>query len=167
MTKVKLLVMDVDGTLTDGKSYISPSGELLKAFDIKDGCGIHDLLPEANIVPIVITARESRIVECRCKELGITHVYQGCRDKVKMLCEIAEQFDLAQDENGVYSDIAYIGDDLIDLPCMHRCRVAGCPSDAAERVKEEAQFISSRKGGEGAVREFIEWLISTNQESKA
>lgn len=167
MSKIKLLVMDVDGTLTDGKIYISENGELFKSFDIKDGCGIHDLLPEANIVPMVITARKSLIVENRCKELGITHVYQGCRNKAKRLCEIAEQLDLVPDENGTYNDIAYIGDDIIDLPCMRRCGVVGCPSDASVKVKEVAQFVSTRKGGEGAVREFIEWLISSNGESEA
>lgn len=158
MSRIKLLVMDVDGTLTDGKIYMSANGELFKAFDIKDGCGIHDLLPRAGIVPVIITARESKIVENRCRELGVTHCYQSCRDKVAKLIKIANQFGLSTDENGVYQEIAYAGDDIIDLPCMRRCGVVGCPADAADEVKRVSQFVSSRKGGEGAVREFIEWI---------
>lgn len=159
MNKIKLLVMDVDGTLTDGKIYMSAQGELFKAFDIKDGCGIHDLLPKAGIVPVVITARESKIVENRCKELGIEHCYQGCRNKEAKLVELAEQFGLQADESGVYQEIAYAGDDIIDIPCMRRCGVIGCPADAAEEVKCIATFVSSKPGGSGAVREFIEWIL--------
>lgn len=157
---ITYLVMDVDGTMTDGKIYISSDGELFKSFDIKDGCGIHDILPQARIVPVVITARESKIVENRCRELGIAHCYQGCRDKVAKLVEIANQFELEADENGVYREMAYMGDDIIDLPCMRLCGVVGCPVDAVDEVKQIAQFVSSRRGGNGAVREFIEWLLS-------
>lgn len=159
MSKIRVLVMDVDGTLTDGKIYMSSEGELFKAFDIKDGCGIHDLLPQAGIVPVIITARESKIVENRCRELGVTHFHQGCRNKVAKLVEIAEQFGLKADNNGVYQEMAYMGDDIIDLPCMRLCGVVGCPVDAVDEVKQSAQFVSSHKGGDGAVREFIEWLI--------
>lgn len=159
MSTIKFLVMDVDGTLTDGKIYMSAQGELFKVFDIKDGCGIHDLLPRAGIVPVVITARRSAIVENRCRELGIEHCYQGCRDKVAKLKEIAEQFGLSPDENGIYQEIAYAGDDIIDIPCMRLCGVVGCPADAVEEVKRIASFVSTKNGGDGAVREFIEWLI--------
>ena len=158
MSEIRCLVMDVDGTLTDGKIYMSAQGELFKAFDIKDGCGVHDLLPRAGIVPVVITARESKIVENRCRELGIVHCFQGCRDKEAKLVELAEQFGLQADENGVYRQIAYVGDDIIDIPCMRRCGVVGCPADAAKEVQELAQFVSSKNGGAGAVREFIEWV---------
>lgn len=159
MGKIKLLVMDVDGTLTDGKIYMSSQGELLKVFDIKDGYGIHDLLPEAGIVPAVITARESAIVSKRCNELGIVHCYQGRRDKKVKLVELADELGLKPDENGVYQEIAYMGDDTIDILCMQCCGVAGCPADAIKEVKEVAQFVSTQKGGAGAVREFIERII--------
>ena len=158
MSRIKLLVMDVDGTLTDGKIHMSASGEIFKVFGIKDGCGIHDLLPKAGIVPVVITARESTIVKNRCKELGVVHCYQGCRDKEAKLTEIAVQFRLRADVNGVYQEIAYIGDDIIDIPCMRRCGVVGCPVDAAGDVKKIASFVSTKSGGDGAVREFIEWM---------
>lgn len=158
MSKIRLLVMDVDGTLTDGKIYMSNHGELFKVFDIKDGCGIHDMLPQAGITPAIITGRESRIVENRCRELGIKHVYQGCRDKAAKLREIAELFGLVPDGNGIYREIAYMGDDVIDLPCMKICGIAGCPADAFGEIREIAAFVSAKTGGNGAVREFIEWM---------
>ena len=161
---IKLLIMDVDGTLTDGKIYMSDTGELFKAFDIKDGCGIHDILPKANIIPVVLTARQSKIVENRCREMGIVHCYQGVRNKVRKLQEIAVQFDLSNYKTGVYSEIAYIGDDIIDLPCMRLCGIVGCPMDAADEIKDIAQFISQKCGGNGAVREFIEWLVERRTE---
>lgn len=160
MEEIRLFVMDVDGTLTDGKIYMSANGELFKAFDIKDGYAIHDLLPKMNITPVIITGRKSQIVENRRRELGIEHCYQGCRDKEAKLLELAEQMGLQADENGIYQEIAYAGDDIIDLPCMRRCGVIGCPADAVEKVKRIATFVSSKPGGNGAVREFIEWMIS-------
>lgn len=158
--KIKALVMDVDGTLTDGKIYMSEQGELFKAFDIKDGLGIHDLLPNAGIMPIIITGRSSKILENRCAEIGIERVYQGCCNKVEKFCEIAKELGFSEDESGVYREIAYIGDDLNDLLCMRRCGVVGCPADAAEEVKKIATFASTKAGGNGAVREFIEWLTN-------
>ena len=83
--KIQYLVCDVDGTLTDGKIYMSPSGEAMKAFNIKDGCGIHDILIPHHIVPVIITGRESKIVENRCKEIGIEEVHQGVKHKLDEL----------------------------------------------------------------------------------
>ena len=151
--------MDVDGTLTDGKIYMSADGEMFKAFDVKDGCGIHDILPQAQIEPVIITARKSKIVENRCRELGITQCYQGCRDKTEKLVDIAGQFGLSADESGVYQEIAYVGDDIIDLPCMSICGIVGCPADAVQEVKEIANYVSMQNGGSGAVRDFIEWIV--------
>ncbi len=162
---VELFVMDVDGTLTDGKIYISDQGELFKAFNVKDGVAIHDLLPRAGITPVVMTGRKSQIVISRCRELGITHCYQECRDKKEKLTELAGQFGLEADENGVYQEIAYIGDDINDIPCMNLCGVVGCPADAAEDVKGIASFVSKRNGGDGAVREFIEQIIGESSKN--
>lgn len=156
---IKVLVLDVDGTLTDGKIYMGNDGEIFKAFDIKDGCGIYDILPKYNIVPIVITARSSNIVANRCKELNISHYYQGCRDKLGKLKELAAEFNFELNADGVYKNIAYIGDDIIDIPCMKYCGIIACPDDAVEEVKSIAHFISTKKGGNGAVREFVEWLV--------
>lgn len=151
---IKYLVMDVDGTLTDGKIYMSPSGEAMKTFNIKDGLGIHDILPSKDIIPVIITGRSSDIVLNRCKELGITEVYQGVSNKV-------EKLELLVDD---ISSVAYIGDDINDLSCMKVVKraggVIGCPADAADEVKNFADFTAMHNGGDGAVRDFIEWLIS-------
>lgn len=156
---VRLLVLDVDGTLTDGKIYIGPEGEMMKAFDIKDGYAITQLLPKKGILPAVITGRKSRIVEQRCGELGIRHLYQGVMDKpaafAKLLVAASEE--LGQSLSG--QNAAYMGDDLVDLPCMRLCAVRGCPADAVNAVRAECQFVSRKNGGEGAVREFVEWLL--------
>lgn len=151
-TKILFLIMDVDGTLTDGKIYMSSAGEAMKSFNIKDGYGIHDILPLAGIVPVVITGRTSEIVMQRCNELGITRVYQGVSDKLGKLTEVVENLGAA----------AYIGDDMNDLACMKAVKqaggIVGCPEDAVENVKQIADFVSSHRGGDGAVRDFIEWI---------
>lgn len=150
---IKYLVMDVDGTLTDGKIYIGDKGELFKAFHIKDGCGIHDIIPSLNIIPIIITGRESDIILNRCKELGISEIYQGVSDKMKSLIEITKDL----------SSVAYIGDDINDFLCMKEVKSAGgiigCPNDAVKKVLELADFVAEHNGGNGAVREFIEWIV--------
>ena len=144
--------MDVDGTLTDGKIYMSADGEWCKAFHIKDGLGIKDLLPKYGIECAVITGRESKIVANRCRELNIRHVFQGVGDKVQCLQRLMNTLGLQARE------IAYIGDDLNDLAVMSLCGVKGCPADAAKEIKAMSNFVSDCKGGEGAVREFIEFL---------
>ena len=149
---VKYLIMDVDGTLTDGKIYMSPSGESMKAFNIKDGYGIHDILIPAGIIPIIITGKNSDIVFNRCKELGIERIFQGVSDKVKMLKKVTDDLSM----------VAYIGDDNNDLPCMKLIKeangIVGCPFDAVETVKQIADFVSTHRGGDGAVRDFIDWI---------
>lgn len=150
---IKYLVMDVDGTLTDGKIYMGAHGEMMKAFNIKDGCGIHDIAIPGGIIPLIITGRTSEIVKKRCGELGIQQVYQGIKNKIEQLNSIAD--DLSQ--------VAYIGDDINDLSCMIPVKeaggVVGCPADAVERVKEISDFVALHNGGDGAVRDFIEWII--------
>lgn len=150
---IKYLVMDVDGTLTDGKIYMGAHGEMMKAFNIKDGCGIHDIAIPGGIIPVIITGRTSEIVKKRCGELGIQQVYQGIKNKIEQLNSIAD--DLSQ--------VAYIGDDINDLSCMIHVKeaggVVGCPADAVERVKEISDFVALHNGGDGAVRDFIEWII--------
>ena len=126
--------------------------EIMKAFCIKDGYAIHDLLPAHGIVPILITGRESVIVENRARELGVELVFQGVKDKLALLKKIATENVLTLDE------IAYIGDDLNDLECMNACGLSGCPADAVESVKEKVDFVSRYSGGSGAVRDFIEYV---------
>ena len=160
---IRFFVMDVDGTLTDGKIYMGQQGELMKAFDIKDGYGIRHLLPEAGIVPVVITARESRIVENRCRELDIAELHQGRMNKYDTLMGILRRY---SEQDGVaYSlkDVAYVGDDVLDLQCMQPIKEAGgvvcCPPDAVDEVLRIADYVARRPAGNGAVREIIEHLI--------
>lgn len=150
---IKYLVMDVDGTLTDGKIYMGNDGEVMKAFSSKDGYGIHDILIPAGITPIIITGRTSKIVENRCSEMGIKQIHQGVSNKIERLLSITSDL----------FNVAYAGDDMNDLLCMEQIKNAGglvgCPADAVQQVKDIADFISTKNGGSGAVREFIEWLI--------
>lgn len=152
-SEIRLLVMDVDGTLTDGKIYMGISGELCKAFNVKDGYGIYYLAVPAGIIPVIITGRKSEIVLNRCKELGILEVHQGVSNKIEKLREITSDF----------STVAYIGDDINDLSCMKLVKesggIVGCPADADKRVKEISDFIAEHAGGDGAVRDFIEWIL--------
>ena len=155
---IKFLVMDVDGPLTDGKIYMGADGELMKAFNIKDGCGIHDILIPSGIEPIIMTGRISDAVEKRCNELGIKKFYQGVSDKVQKLEDIISK------TNTDLSDVAYIGDDINDLQCMEHVKscggIIGCPNDANAKVKEVSDYVCKNKGGDGAVREFIEWILN-------
>lgn len=155
-SKIKYIIMDVDGTLTDGKIYIGNQGETMKAFNVKDGFGIHDILPLYSITPIVITGRASAIVEKRCLELGVNYLFQNVRNKL-------EQTTLFLKKNhSNFENVAYIGDDISDLECMNCIAknggLTGCPRDATEKIKESSQFISKYDGGGGAVRDFIEWI---------
>ena len=153
MSKIKLLVMDVDGTLTDGKIYMGNNGEVMKAFDVKDGCGIKDILPSLGIIPVIITGRVSQIVENRAKEIGITELHQGVRDKLAVLKEVTEKYAATPDE------IAYIGDDINDLDCIEYCGFTACPADAVEEVRQMVSYVCENNGGRGAVRDFIKKLI--------
>jgi len=157
MKKIKYLVMDVDGTLTDGKIYMGENGESCKVFHVKDGYGIHDVLPKYGITPIIITGRNSKILERRCMELGISRLYQGISDKEDILEKVLHEM------GGTYSEVAYIGDDLNDYACMNKVRcnggIVGCPADAIKKIIQVSDFVALRAGGNGAVREFIEYII--------
>jgi len=152
--KIKYLVMDIDGSLTDGKIYMGNDGESVKAFSIKDGYAINFILKPAEIEPIVITGRTSKIVENRCREIGIQKIYQGKVEKFLALIEAVG--------DDLFS-CAYFGDDILDLACMVPIKKAGgyvgCPSDAVKEVKAVADYICTSKAGEGAFREFSEWLV--------
>ena len=145
--------MDVDGTLTDGQIYMSASGELMKAFNVKDGYAIANQLPKCDIIPVIITGRKSDIVKNRAAELKITEVHQGNSDKLAKLKEIAAEYNAAPEE------IAYIGDDTNDLDCIAYCGVTACPADAMDEVIAAVDYVCSHDGGHGAVRDFIKWLI--------
>lgn len=152
MKKIKMLVMDVDGTLTDGCIYMGPEGEAMKAFNCQDGYAIAQILPKIGVTPVIITGRKSRITENRAKELKITQLHQGVHDKLPLLREIAREIGASQEE------VAYIGDDLNDFDCIRWCGFTGCPADAVKEVRKAVDFVCSRNGGRGAVREFVEQI---------
>ncbi|MDY4220130.1 MAG: HAD hydrolase family protein [Candidatus Faecousia sp.] len=152
---IRLLVMDVDGTMTDGRIYIGAQGEVMKAFDVRDGYAIARTLPQLKITPVIITGRSSAIVEQRAKELGIAELYQGISDKLAKLKEISVKYDASAEE------IAYIGDDLNDLGCIQYCGMTACPADAVPEVLNVANYVCKHRGGRGAVREYIDYLRDT------
>lgn len=152
MKKIKLLIMDVDGTLTDGIVYIGNHGELCKGFYVRDGIGIQNLI-RAGIIPVILTSRESEIVLQRCKELGIDLIFQNVKDKREKFLEIEKELGVKLKE------IAYIADDINDLDAMKLAGMKACPADAVSEVKKICEFVSQYNGGRGAVREFIEYIL--------
>ena len=152
--RIKLVVMDVDGTLTDGRIYIGPDGEAMKEFSVKDGMGI-SMLHTAGVATAIITGRESEIVKRRAAELKISHVWQGCRDKRAAWHQLKDELQLAD------RDIAYIGDDLNDLPLLMRAGLACCTADAQPEVKYVSHVISGCNGGNGAVRDIAELVLKS------
>jgi len=149
---VRLLVMDVDGVLTDGGLYYGPDGEVMKRFDVKDGHGLV-MLRHLGIPAAILTARSSRIVETRMRELGVAHIVQGARDKEAGLQRILDATGLTADQ------VAYIGDDVNDLPVLKRVGLSACPSDARQEVRESVHYVCRTPGGRGAVRELVEVIL--------
>lgn len=149
---IKILVLDVDGILTDGKIYLSVNGELMKAFNIKDGYALARL-PQYGITPIIVTGRQSEIVEQRCKELKIKEIHQGIENKALKLRELCKKYqvDLKQ--------CAYIGDDLNDVDCMRLCGHTAAPADAVSGVCAQVNYVCKQRGGDGAVREYCDYLV--------
>lgn len=150
---IKMLIMDVDGTLTDGGIYIGENGETMKRFNVKDGYGIHNILKEYKIRPVVITGRCSTAVENRCRELGIVDLIQKSKDKLTDSLSLLKKYSLQWEE------VACIGDDIPDLEIIKKSGLSGCPADAVDRVKQEVDYVSPYHGGDGAVRDFIEWIV--------
>ncbi len=150
---IVLLALDVDGVLTDGRITYSASGEELKSFDIKDGLGIK-LLQRAGVEVAIITGRRSPMVERRAKELGIKAIVQGREDKLQALTELCESRGIST------AQCAYMGDDLPDLAAIRAAGVGLSVRDGAATVRTAADWVSTSKGGQGAVREACEALLS-------
>ena len=153
LQKIKLLALDVDGVLTDGTIYISPAGEVFKGFNAKDGMGISCALRN-NLQIAVITGRQSPIVERRCEELGIKLFMQGVKDKRLALQKMAQELGLTREE------IAYMGDDLNDIPAFKASGLSLVPADGSIEVLAVADIITKAKGGRGAVREAITMILA-------
>ena len=149
---IKLVLLDVDGTLTDGGIYRGNNGEELKRFNVKDGYAIVNA-QKLGIEFGIITGRKSELVEIRSNELKIKYLYQGISEKTDILEEIMQKTGLKKEE------IAYMGDDLNDILIMKQSGLTSAPKDAADEVIQIADFVSEKNGGSGAVREFVEYIL--------
>ena len=152
MRAVKAIIFDVDGVLTDGGLIVGSQGEEYKRFHSRDGHGIK-MLQSTGVAIAIITGRDSTIVAHRCAELGIDHVYQGCRDKRPAFAELQSTLGLAP------AQFAYMGDDVVDLPVMHRVGVAMSVADGHPFVHKHAHWISQSPGGQGAARQACEAIM--------
>lgn len=153
--KIRLVAMDVDGTLTDGSMYFSAEGEALKRFSTRDGMGI-TLLQRSSIECVIITSENSLIAQRRAEKLRIKHVILHSHNKTDDLRVLLEDLQCPFDA------VAYIGDDVNDVPVMQCCGLVACPSDAVTAVKQVSHYVCNAPGGNGAVRELSE-LILTSQ----
>lgn len=148
----RLFVTDVDGTLTDGQIVLGTDGRETKRFHAHDGYALK-LLPKLGILATVVSGRRSEVVRRRLEDLGIEHAFLGANDKV---AAVESLIDIAGCR---WNQVAYVGDDLSDLPVMLRAGFSACPADAAEDVRSRVHHVTQRRGGEGAVREAIEILL--------
>jgi 3-deoxy-D-manno-octulosonate 8-phosphate phosphatase (KDO 8-P phosphatase) len=152
LKKIKLLLLDVDGVLTDGRIILDNRGNELKAFHVRDGHGIK-LAQRAGIMVGIITGRNSEVVSLRARELGIQEVHQGAYDKITVYEALMNKYGLHDDE------IAYMGDDIVDMDIFKRAGVAVAVADSDPAIKPQADLITKAAGGRGAVREFINRIL--------
>ena len=150
---IRLLLLDVDGVLTDGRLYYGADGDALKAFHIHDGLGLK-MLRATGVEVAIVTGRTSRAVELRAENLGIPHVFQGVGDKLVVFELLLKRLTLPSEAAGA------IGDDLPDLPVLRRCGLAACVPEAPALVRSHAHYISEKPGGAGAVRELCELVMA-------
>jgi 3-deoxy-D-manno-octulosonate 8-phosphate phosphatase (KDO 8-P phosphatase) len=155
---IKIIAMDVDGTLTDCSVYYSKNGEELKRFSIRDGMGI-ELARLNNIKPAIITSESSEIVKSRALKLKIKDVILGSRKKDISIKELSGKYDVSLNE------IAFIGDDVNDIPAIEEVGFSACPADAHYLVKEKVNYICKNNSGNGAVRELIELILKFQDKS--
>ena len=153
LAKIQLLLLDVDGVLTDGRIIYSDSGEQIKEFNSKDGLGLR-LLMDSGIKVGIITGRKSRALRHRLDNLGITLAFDGVRDKAGVVDTISSQTGIPPE------NMAYVGDDLIDLPAMIRVGTAFCVADASPEIKPYCHYASRLNGGNGAVRDICERILT-------
>jgi 3-deoxy-D-manno-octulosonate 8-phosphate phosphatase (KDO 8-P phosphatase) len=152
--RVKLLILDIDGVMTDGRIVYSIYGDELKFFDVQDGFGI-TLLNRAGIKSVIITAKKTRIVKLRARDMKVAKAYQGYSDKSVAFNKILKSFRVES------ADICFVGDDIIDLPVLRRVGFAVAVPNAVEEVKNCAHYVTSRMGGRGAVREICDLILKS------
>jgi len=155
LSKIQMLIMDVDGVLTDGTVIINSDGSEGKNFSIVDGHGVK-LWHRAGFQTAIISGRPSGATTVRAEQISIGHVLQGCKRKLPAFEQLLEEVSLSADE------VAFIGDDLLDLPLVRRAGLGVAVANAVDELKEAADYITTRKGGEGAVREVIEYILKNN-----
>ena len=151
LQQIKLIIMDVDGVLTDGRIVLGKNDEL-KFFDVRDGMGI-TIAKRSGLKVGIITSRRSEAVEKRARELEMDHIIQGSENKLKSLNEILEI------ESMGYQNVSYIGDDIVDIPIFRKVGFSATVNDAPDNVKSEVSYVSSKSGGRGAVRDIIEYVL--------
>ena len=151
-SRVKLLLMDCDGVLTDGRIWILESGEDQKAFNTRDGLGL-ELLHRAGLRSGIISGRQSSAVQRRAESLGMSYLRQGCENKLSAFEEILNAAGVDR------SEVAFIGDDLNDVPLMRRSELAVAVADAVSEAQQFAHFVTKARGGNGAVRETVELIL--------
>ncbi|MBX9974041.1 HAD family hydrolase [Cytobacillus firmus] len=152
MNRIKLIVLDVDGVLTDGSLYIGSDETEYKQFNAQDGMGI-SLAHCAGILTAIISGRSSESVIKRAEELNINFIYQGIRKKIDIFDQLLKTLGLNTNE------VCYMGDDINDLPIINIIDMSFAPANAAEIVKERVKYVTKNKGGNGAVREMIETIL--------
>lgn len=150
--RIKLIVFDVDGVMTDGSLYLCDDGQEYKAFNTQDGLGMK-LLKDSGVDMAIITGRTSNVVVKRAESTGVAHFFQGVDDKLAAFRQLADNLGLD------YAQCAFMGDDVVDLPPMRRCGLAITVPAAPPLVKEHAHFVTTREGGRGAVREVTELIM--------
>ena len=150
--RIKLIVLDVDGVLTDGRLYIGSDGNEYKAFHTQDGMGI-SLAKQAGIKTAIITGRKSKAVRKRAEELSFDYVFEGIHDKLETLQKIIDEIGIG------FEEVCYMGDDLNDIPILTKVGWPCAPKNAIDFVKNQVAFVAESNGGDGAVREMIDSLL--------
>ncbi len=150
--KYKLFLFDIDGVFTDGGLYYTNSADVIRMFDVKDGLGVRMLL-QTDIIPVIVTGKSSEAVSRRMQVLGIKHVYQKVRNKLKKVEEIAKQFSVS------FEEIIFMGDDWNDYSVLRKVGCAITVPSSPQEIKECCKYVTKRSGGDGAVREAIEWIL--------
>ena len=151
--KIKLLILDVDGVLTDGRIIYDNYGDELKFFNVNDGLGVF-LLRKAGIKTVIITARKTRAVVKRAKDMRVAAVYSN-HYKLGIYQKVLKKFGVKDEE------VCFMGDDLLDLPLIKRAGLAACPPNAVEEVRNSSHYVTQKHGGKGAVREVIEIILKS------
>jgi len=151
--KIKLVITDVDGVLTDGGMYYTAKGDNMKKFHVRDGMGV-TLLRRDNVPTIIVTKEQTQIVKQWAKKMKIKKLFDGIQDKKKVLQQICNEFKVKGNE------IAYIGDDINDVDLIKSVGFSACPNDAIDVVKNNSDYVCSKKGGDGVLREVVEIILS-------